>query len=65
MAPKKLIGDIQTPEKKVGYSATANPQTLEDMKAKAHDLRIPFTKLLEGLMDNYLKTGKGYTPDKK
>lgn len=63
MAPKKET--VELPEKKVGYSATAKGTTLDAIKDKAHDHRIPFTQLVESLMEYYLETGKGYTPPKK
>lgn len=57
---EQTVNIYETDEAKKGYSGTAHPKILEDMKAKAHDLRIPFTALVEGLMKNYLETGEGY-----
>lgn len=51
---------VKKKEAKVGYSATAAKSRLDAAKSAAHDMRIPFTKFMEGLMQGYIETGNGY-----
>lgn len=45
---------------KIGYSGKADPKIIEQVKDIAWANRVSFSNLVESLMENFVKTGKGF-----